>query len=145
MPHHFNYSLSLFHLNNFFFPDFFVLSLFNLFIQQATIHFHREIRTLLRNSQEFSFASQPNSRKKEKINERTTKFMSVTKKPSCPWNKDIIVWERWDMGEENEIKKEKKMCWSYEREKRNKIDKRVGEWILLVKISEYFYSQKLFG
>jgi hypothetical protein len=49
---------------------------------------------LLKNSQKFSFASQPNSRrkknKKKKTNARTTKFMSGTKKPSCPWNRDII-------------------------------------------------------
>jgi hypothetical protein len=47
-----------------------MLSLFNLFIQKATIYFHLQIRSLLRNSQKFSFASQPSSRKKEKINER---------------------------------------------------------------------------
>jgi hypothetical protein len=67
--------------------------------------------------------------------------MSRTNKPSCSWNKDIIVWERWEMGEENGRKKEKKMSWSCEREMKNKIGKR----ILLIKIDEYFHSQKLFG
>jgi hypothetical protein len=35
--------------------------------------------------------------------------MSGTKKikHSCSLNKDIIVWERWEMGEENERKNEK--------------------------------------
>jgi hypothetical protein len=28
---------------------------------------------------------------------------------------------------------------------RNKIGERVGEWILLIKIGEYFHSPKLFG
>jgi hypothetical protein len=66
-------------------------------------------------------------------------------KPSYPWNKDIIVWDRWEMGEENERKKMKKVCWSCERERRSKIGEGVGEWILLIKISEYFHSPKLFG
>jgi hypothetical protein len=36
------------------------ISLCNLFIQHATIHLHLEFRSWLRNSQKFSFASQPN-------------------------------------------------------------------------------------
>jgi hypothetical protein len=92
---------------------------------------------LLRSSQKFSFTSQPNSINKEKINEKTTKFMSETKKPSYSWNKDIIVWEKWEMWEENGRKKDKSVLWSCEREIRNKIGKRVGEWILLIKIGEW--------
>jgi len=41
--------------------------------------------------------------------------------------------------------KKKKVWWSYEREMRNKIDERVGEWVLLIKIDEYFHLPKLFG
>jgi hypothetical protein len=59
------------------------------------------------------------------------------KKPSYPWNKDIIVWEKWEMWEENGRKKDKSVLWSCEREMRNKIGKRVGEWILLIKIGEW--------
>jgi hypothetical protein len=84
-------------------------------------------------------------KKKEKINKRTTKFISRIKKPSCPWNRDIIVWERWEMGEDNGRRKEKNVLWSCERERGNKIGERVGEWILLIKIGEYFHSPKLFG
>jgi hypothetical protein len=46
----------------------------------------------------------------------------------------------------NERRKEKKnVLWSCERERRNKIGKRVGKWILIIKIGEYFHSPKLFG
>jgi hypothetical protein len=51
------------------------------------------------------------------------------KKLSCPWNRDIIVCERWEMGEE----RKKNVLWSYEREMRNKIDERV--------VSEYYWSK----
>jgi hypothetical protein len=40
--------------------------------------------------------------------------------------------------------KVKNVSRSCEREMRNKIGERVGEWILLIKIGEYFYSPKLF-
>jgi hypothetical protein len=50
------------------------------------------------------------------------------------------------MGEENgQEKKKKKVLWSCVREKENKIGEGVGEWILLIKIGEYFHSPKLFG
>jgi hypothetical protein len=42
-------------------------------------------------------------------------------------------------------KEKKKKCADYVREKRNKIGERVGKWILLIKIGEYFYLSKLFG
>jgi hypothetical protein len=42
-------------------------------------------------------------------------------------------------------KKKKKVLWSCVREKENKIGEGVGEWILLIKIGEYFHSPKLFG
>jgi len=70
--------------------------------------------------------------------------MSGTNKFSCPWNKDIIVWERWEIGEENGRKeKKKKVCWSCEKEMRNKIGKRVGKWILLIKIGEFTHQNFL--
>jgi len=85
--------------------------------------------------------NQIQERKKEKINEKTTKFMSGAKKPSCPWNKDIIVWEKWEMEEENERKNEKSENRSCERKMRNKIDDKVDEWTSLIKIGEYFHHQ----
>jgi hypothetical protein len=43
-------------------------------------------------------------------------FLQIfTKNPSCPWNKDIIVCERWEMGEENERKKKKDVLIMWER------------------------------
>jgi hypothetical protein len=50
-----------------------------------------------------------------------------------------------EMGEENGRRKEKSVLWSRDRERRNKICERAGEWILLIKIGEYFHSLKLFG
>jgi hypothetical protein len=56
--------------------------------------------------------------------------LSGAKKPSCPWNKDIIVWEM-----ENEIrkweKKEKKKCCDHVRKKRQ------------TKLVSKYYSYKL--
>jgi hypothetical protein len=50
------------------------------------------------------------------------------------------------MGEKNGRKKEKKKCTDHVRKKwKNKIGERVGEWIFLINICEYFHSPKLFG
>jgi hypothetical protein len=47
-----------------------------------------------------------------------TKFMFGTNKLSCPRNKDIIMWEKWEMGEENGRKNErKKKCDDHMKEK----------------------------
>jgi hypothetical protein len=71
------------------------------------------------------------------LNEKNHKVYLGTKKPSYPWNKNIIVLEIWEMEEENERKnKKKKVCWLCERERKNKIGEGVDEWILLIRIGE---------
>jgi hypothetical protein len=59
-------------------------------------------------------------------------FNLFTKNHLYSLNKDIIVCERWEMGEKNERKKRKK-CADHVREKG---ETKFGEWILIIRIDE---------
>jgi hypothetical protein len=59
------------------------------------------------------------------------------KKHSCPWNKDIIVWERWEMGDG-------RRKWEKKKKKKKSADHVRDKWeakLVRELVSEYYSSK----